>query len=129
MYETLKLLHVSCACISIGGFALRGYWKLSGNRLLDARPVKVLPHLVDTVLLATAVAMLVALRVSPWELPWVLAKIIALLVYIALGMLTLRFARSRGRQFLAYCLALATASYLVSIAFSKNALGFLAWLH
>ena len=43
LFEGLKLLHVSCAFISIAGFSLRGYWMVSDNSLLQHRPAKVLP--------------------------------------------------------------------------------------
>ena len=52
--EGLKLTHVTCAFLSIAGFALRGYWMATDNPLLQRRPAKVLPHLLDTVLLGSA---------------------------------------------------------------------------
>ena len=127
-FEWLKLTHVSCALLSISGFALRGYWRLSDNPLRERRLTRVLPHLVDTLLLGSAVAMLIAWNLSPLQLPWVTAKIVALLLYIGLGMVVMRFASTRGGQALAYLLALFTAGYIVSVAYTKSALGALAML-
>jgi uncharacterized membrane protein SirB2 len=123
MFEWLKLTHVSCALISIGGFAMRGYWRLSGNPLREHRLARVLPHLVDTLLLGSAVAMLMVWNLSPLQLPWVMAKIVALLLYIGLGMVVMRFATTVRGQVLAYALALSTAGYIVSVAYTKSALG------
>lgn len=128
LLEGLKLTHVTCAFLSIAGFALRGYWMLGGSPLLQGRPAKVLPHVVDTVLLGSAVAMLVVMRLSPFALPWLTAKIAALLLYIGLGMVALRFGRTRGSRVCAWLLALATAAYMVSVAYSKNPWGFFATL-
>jgi uncharacterized membrane protein SirB2 len=125
---TLKLIHVSCAFMSIAGFALRGYWMLVDNALLQRRLAKVLPHIVDTLLLTSAILLLVTWRLSPLEAPWLSAKIIALLVYIALGMVALRFGQTRITRVSAYVAALVTAGYIVSVAYTKNPLGFLQLL-
>lgn len=124
LLEGLRLTHVSCAFLSISGFTLRGYWMVSDNPLLGQRPAKVLPHIVDTVLLCSAVGMLVVMRMSPFALPWLTAKIIALLLYIGLGMVALRFGRTKGYRIGACLLALVTAAYMVSVAYSKNPWGF-----
>lgn len=115
-----------CAVFSIGGFALRGYWMFSNNALLDRRIAKILPHIIDTLLLGSAIAMLFIWQVSPLALTWVFAKIIALLLYIGLGMVALRFGRTVRVRIVAWVLALIVAAYIVSVALSKSALGFFA---
>ncbi len=125
-FEWLKLTHVSCAFVSIGGFALRGYWKLSGNPLLQRRLCKVLPHCVDTLLLATAIGMLFLWQTSPLQHSWLMAKILALLAYIGLGMVCLRFGKSQPGRATTYGLALASALYILSVAYTKSAAGLLS---
>lgn len=122
----LKMLHVSCAILSIGGFALRGYWAITDHPLRRQRLTRVLPHLVDTLLLASALGMLWMWRLSPFALPWLSAKIIALLLYIALGVVLMRFARTTGQRLLAYLGALLVALYIVAVALSHSVLGPLA---
>ena len=94
MFEALKHIHISCALLSIAGFTLRGYWMLTGSSLLRRRSAKVLPHVIDSLLLGSAIGMLLIWQVSPLQLSWLSAKIIALLVYIGLGMVALRFGGS-----------------------------------
>ncbi|MDX1733593.1 MAG: SirB2 family protein [Halioglobus sp.] len=122
----LYTVHVTCACISIAGFALRGFWMLSDSPLLQHRASRVLPHIVDTLLLVSALAMLVQWQMSPLALPWLVAKVVALLVYIGLGMVALRFGRNRKERVVAWVLALATAGYIVSVALTKDPWGVLA---
>jgi uncharacterized membrane protein SirB2 len=124
LFESLKLTHVSCAFLSIAGFSLRGYWMATDNPLLRRRAVKVLPHLVDTVLLVSAIALLAAMRLSPLAAPWLMVKIAALLLYIGLGMVALRFGRTKQARISAWLLALLTTSYLVSVAYSKSPQGY-----
>ena len=122
----LKLAHLSSALLSISGFALRGYWMLTDNPLLQRRLTKVLPHVIDTLLLGSAIAMLFLWQASPLELPWLIAKIVGLLLYIGLGMVALRFGKTRRARATAFVLALLTAAYILSVAYSKSPLGFLA---
>lgn len=124
----LKLIHVTCAFVSIAGFALRGYWMAVDNRLLQHRVAKVLPHVIDTLLLGSALTLLIVLQLSPLTQPWLSAKIIALLLYIGLGMVALRFGQSKQIKVCASLLALLTAGYMVSVAYSKSPLGFLQLL-
>lgn len=125
LFEATRAVHIGCALVSIAGFALRGYWMATSNPLLQRRLSKVLPHLVDTLLLASAVAMLVMWRLSPFQADWLIAKILALLVYIGLGMVALRFGRSRGVRMTAWLAALLTALYIVSVAYTKSPWGIL----
>ncbi len=124
----LKLIHVSCAFVSIAGFALRGYWMAVDNPLLQHRVAKVLPHVIDTLLLGSALTLLMVLQLSPLTQPWLSAKIIALLLYIGLGMVALRFGQSKKIKVSACLLALLTAGYMVSVAYSKSPLGILQLL-
>lgn len=127
-FEWLKLVHVSCALLSVTGFALRGYWMLSVNPLLQHRLARVLPHCIDTLVLASAVGMLVIWQLSPFAVGWLAAKVLALLVYIGLGMVALRFGRSRSVRLAAYLGALLAAAFIVAAAYSKSAWGLFALL-
>lgn len=123
VFEWLRVLHIGFALCSISGFALRGYWMATGNPLLQRRLAKVLPHIIDTLLLASAIGMLLIWRVSPLHMDWLLAKITALPVYIGLGMVALRFGSRRRIRIAAWLLALASAAYIVSVAYTKSPSG------
>ena len=122
-FEWLKLLHASCALLSISGFALRGYWMLTGNPRLRLRPARVLPHILDTLLLASAIGMLVIWQANPFEIAWLSAKIAALLCYIGLGMVAFRFGKTRRVRVTTFGMALLTAAYIVAVAVTKSPLG------
>lgn len=127
-YATVKLVHQSAVALSIGGFVLRGAGTFVRASWVGSRAARTLPHVVDTILLASAIALAWMLRISPLAAPWLLAKIIALVVYIALGGMafdTGRTAKARGVAFIA---AIATFGYIVSVALAKDPRGFLSWL-
>ncbi|MGB1139549.1 MAG: SirB2 family protein [Halioglobus sp.] len=125
LFELTRVIHTSCALVSITGFALRGYWMVTSNPTLQHRLCRVLPHLVDTLLLGSAIAMLLMWGVSPLQVDWLLAKVIALLLYIGLGMVALRFGRTLRVRAGALLAALVTALYMISVAYTKNPWGIL----
>ena len=131
---TLKLIHVSAAALSFCGFVARGLGALSSASWVRRRFARTLPHLVDTVLLLSALGMLWVIRLSPWALPWLRAKIVGLFAYILLGMIALRPAkrgcsdRPRMGRLIAFLAALGVFGYIVSVARTKNPRGVLPWL-
>jgi uncharacterized membrane protein SirB2 len=119
---------VGCAALSIAGFLARGVLMLKDSPLLGQRLVRVVPHIVDTLLLASALWLIWFLGASPLEQPWLAAKIAALFAYIGFGMVALRRGRSKGVRAAAFAAALVAALYIVAVAFSRDARGPLALL-
>ena len=122
MYLTLTSIHASFAILSILGFAARGYLKVSRNRLPDSFAYRVLPHIIDTGLLLSAIVLVVLSGQYPFQTGWVTAKLLALVVYIGLGIALLRSDADRQRRILLYVLTLLTGIYILMVALSKNPL-------
>ena len=119
-YLALKHLHVTCVVLSGLGFALRGWWMLNDSPWLKARLAKVVPHVVDTVLLGSALAMAWQSGQYPFAQGWLTAKFFGLLAYIACGTMALKRARTKGRRVLFLVLALLAYAYIVSVALTRN---------
>ena len=124
-YATIKGVHVAAAATSLALFLLRAAWMLASPARLQIRWVRIVPHCVDTALLASALWL-------AWQLGsdgirgWLVAKVIAVLVYIAAGTVALKRGRTRGVRVAALVVSLATFGYIVSVALTKSVLGFLA---
>ncbi len=127
-YLAVKTIHQAAVALSFGGFFVRGLAALLGARWVRRRAARTLPHVVDSVLLVSAIALAWSLRLDPTSTPWLAAKIIGLLVYIALGVVALRPGRSVGLRAAAWVTALVTFGYIVSVAMTKNPAGFLTLL-
>ena len=127
-YLALKWIHIGCAILSISGFTLRGILMLLDSPLLAARFARIAPHVVDTVLLASALWLAALLGQYPFVEGWLTAKVLALIAYIVLGTLALKRARSKPVRAAAFALALAAAAYIVSVALTRDPLGFLTLL-
>jgi uncharacterized membrane protein SirB2 len=82
--------------------------------------VRVVPHVVYTLLLASAISMAVLAHLVPTELPWRAAKIVGLIVYIVLGAIALRYGRTRTQRALAFAAALAAFAYIIVVALTRS---------
>src|SRR5690349_24999903 len=125
-YALVKLVHQGAVTLSVTGFFVRGAASLAGASWVQGRAAKTLPHIVDSVLLLSALTLAWMLRLTPGNAPWLLAKIVGLVVYVGLGVLALRPGRSPGVRAAAWVAALMTAGWIVSVALTKNPFGFLA---
>ncbi|MCA1246893.1 SirB2 family protein [Massilia sp. MS-15] len=121
-YIALKHLHMNLAALSGLLFLVRGIWMLSDSSRLQARWVKIVPHLVDTLLLASAIGLAVWSRQYPGQFPWLTAKVAALLAYIVLGSIALKRGRTRAVRIAAFVAALACFAYIVAVALTRNPL-------
>lgn len=124
----IKTIHVTTVAISGTGFFARGLGSLLGATWVRGRLARTLPHVVDTALLLSALALAWSLGLTPANAPWLTAKIVGLLLYIGLGVVALRSGRPARVRALAWIAALATFGWIVSVAFVKNPIGFLALL-
>lgn len=118
----LKLIHITCVALSFSLFFMRGIWLLRGSPIMQRRWVKIAPHSIDTVLLTSAILLAWQLGYSPGNSPWLAAKIGALLLYIGLGMLAFRFAKTNSMRLWAWMAALLTFAYIVATAITHDPL-------
>ena len=123
-YISLKVAHVSCVAISYALFVVRGVWMMRGSALLQRRWVRIVPHAVDTVLLASAIALAIMLHQYPLANGWLTAKVAGLLVYIGLGMIALKRGKTRRTRIAAWLVAQAVFFYIVAVAITRSPLPF-----
>ena len=129
IYLALKHLHVSCVALSGIGFLMRGLWMLRDSPMLQRRWVKVAPHVIDTLLLGSAISMAVISAQYPFALDWLTAKLAGLLVYILCGTMAIKRGRTKGQRAVFFALAVLAFAYIVSVALTRNPLGALSWLN
>ena len=121
-YIALKHLHVTFVVLSGLLFLVRGIWMLRASPRLQQRWVRIVPHVVDTLLLASAIGLAVWSHQYPGQMPWLTAKVVALVAYIVLGTVALKRGRTEGARTAAFAGALACFAYIVSVAVTKNPL-------
>lgn len=128
VYLWIKQIHLASIAVSFGLFATRGVWLLGLERPLR-RWLRVVPHLVDTLLLASGLTLAFSIRQYPFvNSGWLTAKVIGLFAYIALGVVAFRAPLPRPARWASWAAALLVFGYIVSVAVSKQPAGFLSWL-
>ncbi len=118
----LKAVHVTCIFTSYSLFFLRGIWSFGGSSVMKARWVKIVPHVVDTCLLASATALAFAIHQYPFVDSWLTAKVLGLLLYIALGLVALKYGNSRNIRVGAWLAAQVVFFYIVFVAINHAVL-------
>jgi uncharacterized membrane protein SirB2 len=115
-YVILKYTHVAAVIASFTLFFVRGLWMMAASGKLTARWVRVVPHVIDTILLVSAIALARVTAQYPFVQPWLTAKVLALLAYIVLGTVAIRRGRTRHVRIVAWILALIVFGYMVAVA-------------
>jgi uncharacterized membrane protein SirB2 len=129
LYDLIKQLHVAAVVISLAGFAARGGLMLAASPLLERRWLRVAPHVVDTILLASGIWLAWLSSQYPFVQPWLTAKLLGLVAYIACGMVALRRGKTPAVRGFFFALSLLAAAYIVSVAVTRDPAGFLVvWL-
>lgn len=119
-YTLLKLIHVFSVMLSYLLFLTRGIWMIHASTHLQQRWVKIMPHVIDTVLLTSAITLAVLIQQNPLADSWLAAKVAGLLLYIGLGMIALRFGKTRTIKISAWIMAQIVFFYIVLVALTKN---------
>ncbi len=118
-YELVKLIHVSAIMLSISGFIVRVTLKLNHSPYQSRYWFKKLPHKIDSLLLASALTMVYILGINPLTTYWLAEKIIGLCTYILLGMVALRWGKTKFVRLSAALLAIMVFAYIVYVAHYK----------
>jgi uncharacterized membrane protein SirB2 len=124
VYLALKHLHLTFVALSLIFFILRGIWLFINSNLLTQKWVKISPHIISTLLLLSGLVLAVHMGISPGSHPWLIAKIIAMVVYIGIGVATFKVT-NRNLSKTLWMSALLVFAYMVCVAITKNPLLFL----
>ena len=118
-YLAVKGIHQTCALITFCLFVYRGAWIFTHLGIDRPRWMKILPHIIDSLLLASAIALVLITSQYPGEQAWLNAKILALVAYIGLGLYAFRFAKNRLAALAAWLLGIGVFIYIAAVAFTR----------
>ncbi|MCC6196271.1 MAG: SirB2 family protein [Burkholderiales bacterium] len=126
-YAQVKAVHVGAVLVSGAVFLVRGVLVQAGHeRIAMAAHVRYTSYAIDTVLLAAGVLLVAMLPSALFANHWLTVKLVLLVVYIVLGVLALRRARTRRARAVAFGAALLAFVAMFGIARAHSPLGWLA---
>ena len=127
-FPQILAVHVGTVAISGSLFALRGAGRMAGLRIIDHPAVRYFSYVNDTVLLGAAILLTLIIHQYPFVDAWLTVKVLLLAVYIVLGSIALRRGRTPRIRAAAFVAALATFSFIASVALTQNPWGVFALL-
>ncbi|WP_046560250.1 SirB2 family protein [Kangiella geojedonensis] len=113
----LKHIHMTLAIITILGFLLRSVWLFKQSPALQKKWVKITPHIIDTLLLGTGIALWATWYGAVFQ-PWIIAKIVMIVLYIGFGIVTFK-TQSKGLRGIMFTLAIASFATILYLARTK----------
>lgn len=119
----LLTLHLICVALSVSLFVARYWWRYCGHALAAARWTRIVPPVIDTLLLLSGIGLIVKTHILPFTESgsWLTGKLFGVIIYIVLGFIVLdyRQARSQQARFIAFPLALVVLYIIIKLATTK----------
>jgi uncharacterized membrane protein SirB2 len=118
----IKIFHLTFILLSVFSFVGRIILSETHPAILKQKALKIAPHVIDTLLLLSGITLVFQGDWLATEYGWIIAKIIALVIYIGLGVVAMR---NRGTvRWVAFVGAMACFVYIGIVAVTKNAFFF-----
>ncbi|MBS0416072.1 MAG: SirB2 family protein [Proteobacteria bacterium] len=126
----LQVLHLHVGCVVLSGslFSARALLRISNNPLANHRGLRMLSYVIDTTLLGAAILLTLILHQYPFVNGWLTTKVLLLVLYIVLGTIALKRARSGAARVLAMLAALTVFGYIIGVAVQHHPAGWLRLL-
>ncbi len=122
MYEGLKHFHLLTIVISATLLSVRYALMMANSKLLDKKFLKVFPHINDTALLLSGVALIFITGFIPFTdaAPWLTEKLTCVLAYIALGLFALKLGKNKLLRTFSFFGALGWLAIAGKVAVTKT---------
>jgi len=114
----IKILHLSFIFLSLISFIGRVTLLQLTPQYLQIKFIKIAPHIIDTLLLVSGITLVIQGDWYEKEFTWLIAKVVILLVYIGLGVVTMR--KNGMVRWIAFIGALSCYAYIAMVAMTKN---------
>lgn len=115
--QTLKHIHMTLAIITILGFLIRSVLLFKQSPSLHKKWIKITPHIVDTLLLASGITLWVTWY-GAVSMPWLNFKILMIVAYIVFGIITFK-AQGKALRSVAFALAIISFTTILYVARTK----------
>jgi len=87
-YLALKHTHMAIALVSIILFYVRSFSRMGSGSLAKNKVVFIGSHSIDTLLIISAITLMAMAKINPLEQLWLLEKIVLVVIYIAVGIIS-----------------------------------------
>ena len=118
--EYTRTIHIAFAVLTIISFTLRGMWMLMDSPLLLSKPARIVPHIIDTLLLFSGIVLVINYTSYHHGYGWLLAKLAAIILYIGTGAIALKYGKTRVIRIIALIISYCLLVIIVSLALTRS---------
>lgn len=118
--EFTRTIHIAFAVLTIISFTLRGMWMLMDSPLLLSKPARIVPHIIDTLLLLSGIVLVINYTSYTHGYGWLLAKLAAIILYIVTGAIALKYGKTRMIRIIALIISYCLLVIIVSLALTRS---------
>lgn len=118
--EYTRTIHIAFAVLTIISFTLRGMWMLMDSPLLLSKPARIVPHIIDTLLLFSGIVLVINYTSYHHGYGWLLAKLAAIILYIVTGAIALKYGKTRMIRIMALTVSYCLLVVIVSLALTRS---------
>jgi uncharacterized membrane protein SirB2 len=118
--EYTRTIHIAFAVLTIISFTLRGMWMLMDSPLLLSKPARIVPHIIDTLLLFSGIVLVINYTSYHHGYGWLLAKLAAIILYIVTGAIALKYGKTRMIRIIALIISYCLLVIIVSLALTRS---------
>jgi uncharacterized membrane protein SirB2 len=119
MYMAYKHFHLLMVVLSVSFLLVRYAMSLKPAAMLQTKFFKIAPHVIDTLLLVSAVLLMITLQQYPFVHAWLTEKFLAVLAYIALGVMAFK-GRTAAIRWICFLGALGWLGLVLRVAMTKQ---------
>ena len=124
LYQIAIHLHVTAVVISLALFSFRFALKIKDSDIINRKWLKITPHVVDTVLLGSAIWLLSLSSMVQVD-GWVASKVIGVVLYIVSGFFALKWAKNNRSRIIGFACAIIWIMLTASVGYTKQPFSFL----
>jgi len=115
----IKLIHFTFILTSVISFSARFVLSFFKPEMLQNKFIKIAPHVIDTVLLISGVALVLQGGWLEGEFGWIVSKLTLLAGYIIFGVIAMRV-KNKGTRWVGFLAAMLCYVGIFIIAITKN---------
>ncbi|MEE4245620.1 MAG: SirB2 family protein [Kangiellaceae bacterium] len=115
-YGLIKHIHVAVVSLAFVTLLVRGFWLITQSAMMQVKLVKILPHVLDTLLIISTVLLVIETKMYPFVVDFVTIKLFLFVAYIVVRVIAFKKAKTKQKQmvFLALSIAILLAMFAVA---------------
>ena len=122
-YEDIKWLHISCVALSGSLFVFRGLLMMCNSVHANNKNLARGSYVIDSTLLGAAILLTVIIHQYPLRQAWLTVKAALLVIYIFLGIWSLRRGKTRRQRIACFIAAIVLYGFIISVAVTHDPRG------